>query len=161
MHKPLAVFIILMSFCSCDPDRVYDSYQSTPSFWGKDALVEFDVPVPDTLHDYNLFINIRNTGAYPFSNLFLITEMEFPNHSKVTDTLEYEMTEPDGSWKGSGFSDVKENKLWYKEQVRFPVLGACKVRIGHAMRKNGSAYGIDQLQGITDVGFRVEKRIKN
>jgi hypothetical protein len=29
------------------------------------------------------------------------------------------------------------------------------------MRKNGSAYGIDQLQGITDVGFRVEKRIKN
>ena len=31
------------------------------------------------------------------------------------DTLEYKMTAPNGELLGSGFTDIKENKLWYKE----------------------------------------------
>ena len=40
--------------------------------------------------------------------------MQQPNKKVVIDTLEYEMTEADGSLLGDGFTDVKESKLFYK-----------------------------------------------
>ena len=70
------------------------------------------------------------------------------------------MAAPDGSWLGTGFGDVKENKLWYKKNVRFTEPGEYEVRIKQAMRKNGEVDGIDNLKGITDVGFRIENSAK-
>ena len=55
-----------------------------------------------------------------------------------------------------GIADVKENKLWYKESVIFKETGEYKVNIQHAMRKNGDVEGIDELEGVTDIGFRIE-----
>lgn len=86
--------------------------------------------------------------------------MQFPNGKVISDTLEYEMTKPNGEWLGTGFGDVKENKLWYKENVKFYESGDYCVRIKQAMRKNGQVEGIEDLQGITDVGFRIEKSEK-
>ena len=59
MHKIITVILITITLCSCDPNRVYDTYKSTPNSWDKDLIMEFDVEVPDTLNQYNLFINIR------------------------------------------------------------------------------------------------------
>ena len=55
------------------------------------------------------------------------------------------------------FSEIKENKLWYKEQYKFNEGGEYKVSIEHAIRKNGATNGVTELKGITDVGFRIEK----
>ena len=157
MLQRISVLIIIFLFCSCDSNGVFDEYKSTPNIWHKDQSINFKIEVPDTINAYNLFINFRNNGEYPFNNLYLITEMNFPNHSKVTDTLEYEMAEANGEWLGQGFSDVKESKLWYKENVRFPIMGTCEIKISHAMRENGSVLGVETLDGVTDVGFRIEK----
>ena len=45
---------------------------------------------------------------YKYSNLFLITEMQFPHGRTISDTLEYNMARPDGSWLGTGFGDVSK-----------------------------------------------------
>ncbi|MBW1294080.1 gliding motility lipoprotein GldH [Aquimarina litoralis] len=152
--------IILLFLCagiySCDDERVFDEYRSVSYSWDKEEKVTFNLPELDSLEQYNLFINVRNTNDYKFSNLFLISEMEFPNGKIVTDTLEYEMARPNGEWLGSGFSDVKESKLWYKENVSFTENGVYKVTLQHAMRKNGETLGINTLEGITDIGFRIE-----
>ena len=157
MRKLVFLFVVGMISFSCDTKKVHDEYKSTPEVWHKDDEVSFTFQAPDTIHPYNVFINLRNNNAYKFSNIFLIAEMNFPNHSKVTDTLEYEMAKANGEWLGTGFSDVKENKLWYKEQVRFPITGDCEIKISHAMRKNGNELGVETLEGILDVGFRIEK----
>ena len=86
--------------------------------------------------------------------------MNFPHGKTVKDTLEYKMAEPNGEFLGTGLSDVKENKLWYKEGVVFNETGEYTVNIQHAMRENGEVNGIDNLEGITDVGFRIEKTNK-
>ncbi|MDX1542827.1 MAG: gliding motility lipoprotein GldH, partial [Christiangramia sp.] len=104
--------IILLS--SCDRKRVYDEYKPVIG-WHKDSLVSFELGTMDSSKVYDLFINIRNNNDYQYSNLFLITEIKFPQGKVISDTLEYEMTKPDGEWLGTGFGDVKENKLWYKE----------------------------------------------
>lgn len=163
MHKALnqAILGLLLIFLvSCDENRVYDEYESVNS-WHRDSLVSFQVKDVDTTQVYNLFINVRNDNQYQYSNLFLITEMHFPEGKVISDTLEYEMAKPDGEWLGTGFGDVKESKLWYKQNVRFDEAGDYEVDIQQAMRKNDEVNGIEELEGITDVGFRIEKATTN
>lgn len=152
----------LLLFCigiltACDADRVFDEYKTIPdASWHKDSLVSFNVRTKDTTNAYNLFINLRNNSDYRYNNIFLITAMNFPNGKVVKDTLEYEMAYPDGSFMGEGFTDIKESKLWYKKGVIFAEKGEYTFTIKQAMRKNAKVEGIEELQGITDVGFRIE-----
>lgn len=158
MRSAFLVFLlafVILAFSSCDRNRVFDEYESLNG-WHKDSIVTFELENIDSLKAYNLFINVRNNKDYNYSNLFLITEIKFPKGKVISDTLEYEMTKPNGEWLGTGFGDVKESKLWYKENVRFEESGKYKVTIQQAMRKNGEVDGIEELEGITHVGFRIE-----
>ena len=67
------------------------------------------------------------------------------------------MADPTGKFLGTGFSEIKENKLFYKENIIFPIIGEYSVAIKQAMRKSDEIDGIQNLNGITDVGFRIEK----
>lgn len=151
--------IVALLFCSCDSNQVFDEYKTVPNQWNKNEIIPFYVTAPDTINNYNLFVNLRNTSDYKYSNLFLIVEMNYPNGKTIKDTLEYDMANPDGSFLGTGFTDVKENKLWYKgykEKFKFTETGEYKINIQQAMRENGKVEGIENLEGITDVGFRIE-----
>jgi gliding motility-associated lipoprotein GldH len=118
--------------------------------------VQIVIPIKDTIRFHNLYINLRNTKDYPYSNLFLIAQMSFPDNTIVVDTLEYEMTDPTGKFLGSGFSDLKENKLFYKEKVRFRQQGMYHFEVRQAMRERNKVVGISQLKGVSDVGISVE-----
>lgn len=156
LSRVIVYSLLFLFLSSCDETRVYDKYKSVNSKWNKDDKINFKLTMPDTTSAYNLFVNLRNTNDYKYSNLFLIVQMNFPNGKTITDTLEYKMATPDGKLLGTGFSKNKENKLWYKESVVFNELGEYQVTIQHAMRENGKVNGIENLEGITDVGFRVE-----
>ncbi len=156
MVKVLALFLGAFLLLSCNSETVFSETQSLDGEWGADETVEFKLPQLDSLKKYNLFLNIRNTNQYKFNNLFLIVSMNFPHGKTITDTLEYRMANPDGSWLGQGIGDIKENKLWYKENVQFFEEGNYTVDIAHAMRNNGEVEGVTKLEGITDVGFSVE-----
>lgn len=153
---PFLIFCCLLFLVSCDKERVYDEYKSLPNEWHRDSVVSFQLEAPDTLNNYNLFINLRNNSDYKYSNLYIITEINFPYGKVISDTLQYEMAKSSGEWLGTGFGEVKESKLWYKENFRFPEAGEYSVKIQQAMRKRESTKGIKKLEGITEVGFRIE-----
>ena len=158
MLKGLIVLLLGILLVSCDGQAVISAYKSTDNgLWNKDSVIRFTFQAPDTLQPYNMFINIRNDQTYPYSNLFLIAELGFPNGVVARDTLEYEMAARDGQWLGSGQGSLKENKLWYKENVVFPNSGVYTLELSQAMRKNGQVDGIVELEGITDVGYQIEK----
>ncbi len=140
---------------SCDKKRVFDDYKSVGNSWDKDSLVSFDLPKLDPKKEYNLFLNLRDNNDYPFNNIFLIVSMSYPDGVTKVDTLEYEMADAEGNLLGDGFSDVKESKLVYKERAKFKA-GKHKVTIKQAARKTGKVAGINKLEGITEVGFRIE-----
>lgn len=158
MTKSL-VFILLILFCfiSCDKNRVYDTYKSLPDQWPRDSTITFEVDEIDSIQPYNLFINLRNTNAYKYSNIFLIANMNFPNGKVIQDTLEYKMAYSDGEWMGVGMNNSKTSKLWYKKGIRFTENGTYNFEIRQAMRKNGEEEGLEKLEGITEVGLRIEK----
>lgn len=151
------LFISLL--LGCNNGVEYSQYASLPDGWEAHNPVLFQLEVTDSLTPKDIFIMVRNTEQYPFSNLFLITKMEEPKSNKViVDTLEYEMATPEGKWLGDGYSAIKESKLWYKEQFVFPTKGKYNLKIEQAMRKIGDNEGVTVLKGITEVGVRVEKR---
>lgn len=156
----MALFLTVVMLVSCESNTVFSESQAMDGHWGADEVVQFKLPQLDSLKKYNLFLNIRNTNEYRYNNLFLIVNMTFPHGKTVTDTLEYRMANPDGSWMGQGIGNIKENKLWYKENVQFFEEGIYTVDIAQAMRNNGDVEGVTKLEGITDVGFSIEEASK-
>lgn len=151
----LYILVAILLF-SCDKKRVFDEYKSVGSSWNKDSIVTFNLPELDSTKHYNLFLNVRDNNDYPFNNLFVIVSLVQPNGVTKVDTLEYQMADEEGYLLGEGFSDVKTSKLVYKEKIKFKP-GKHTIRIKQAVRQTGKVDGIEKLEGITDVGFRIEK----
>lgn len=150
------ILSLLILSLSCTTGGVHQEFTSISEGWHKDSLQRFPFKAPDTTNLYDVFILIRNDESYGYANLFLLTQLRFPDGTVVADTLEYEMAKPDGTWLGKGFSSVKESTLWYKEAVKFPDTGLYQIEIQHAMRNSGQEKGVEILKGITEIGLLIE-----
>jgi len=158
MFRVVILGILISLFYTCQSDIAYNEYYALENNeWKQDNELAFEIEMQDSIATYNLFINLRNTKDFEYSNLYLITRMSFPDKTQVIDTLEYEMTDSEGRFLGSGFSDIKENKLFYKEQVRFSQSGSYVLQVKQAMRKRSEVMGITSLKGVKDVGLSLEK----
>ena len=67
------------------------------------------------------------------------------------------MADATGKFLGKGITDIKESKLFYKEQKIFPKVGNYQFQVRQAMRKNGEVQPLQKLNGIQDIGFSIEK----
>jgi gliding motility-associated lipoprotein GldH len=154
----LIVLLLFFLMISCNDVAEFNQYKALENgAWQANKKLVFEFDIKDTISPKNLFINIRNNNEYPFSNLYVITELNFPNGTSIIDTLQYEMTDNLGNFLGDGFSEIKDNKLFYKEKKVFPVSGKYIFNVRQAMRKNGEVDPIPFLEGINDVGFSIEK----
>lgn len=156
-NKYWVIIFLTMLVASCDQNRVFDQYHKLDGSWAKNDTIQFSFEQKDTINPYNLFLNIRNNNEYPFNNLFVIVRLTNPEKETKVDTLEYQMTNPDGSLLGEGFSDVKESKLWYQENFTFKKSGKYNIDIIHALREANQINGLERVNGVTEVGFRIEK----
>ncbi len=146
----LLLAVIALMLLSCDPGRIFDDMKKIPgNEWRAAEPVTFSMTIDDTLELTNVFIQVRNTTQYPFSNLFLFITTLGPGGQPGRDTLECTLAAPDGKWTGSG-RGLKENRFLLKQGMRWPRKGVYSFEIQQAMRT-------DPLPGIADVGLRVEK----
>jgi len=145
------VGLLLTAVSACDTHRVFDEYKTiTGGSWNKDSILVFDIPVTDTLQNHNLYINIRNDINYGYRNLWLFVKIEEPDGIALSDTFEIAMADPSGKWLGEGFGGLKTREVIYRRNVYFPHSGDYKISLQQGMRENS-------LDGISDVGIRVEK----
>jgi gliding motility-associated lipoprotein GldH len=145
--------ILLISIFACNNNSFFGEYKTIPrALWHRDSLVVFQVPITDTLQNHDLYIDVRNDIEYKYSNLWLFIDIVQPGDSiAVTDTFEVTLADPAGKWLGHGFGGVKTNELLFKQNVYFPISGIYTIEIKQGMRGT-------QLEGITEVGFRVERK---
>jgi gliding motility-associated lipoprotein GldH len=156
MRKLSCLVMLGVMVISCITNIIRSEYKSvTGAVWNKDDVKEFTFSEMDSLQEYQMFINVRNDQNFRYSNLFLIASLNTPEGEVVQDTLEYAMALPDGTWLGKGSGSLKENKLWYKENIVFSTSGVYTLKLSHAMRKNGNVSGVIGLEGITDVGIEI------
>jgi len=146
---PIALAALL--FASCDPDRVFEKNIRIPDgIWDRNNPVRFEVVVEDTITPHNLYINIRNAGMYPVSNLYLFVTTIAPSGHTIKDTVQIILADERGNWLGKGLGDIWDNQQLYKEQVRFAQKGEYIFEYEQAMR-------LEKLPFILDVGLRIEK----
>ncbi len=147
----LLVFAFALAFYSCDQTRVFDSYREIPeSDWHKDSILFFDIPVTDTIQNHNLLIQVRNETSYKYSNIWLFIEVAQPGGETIRDTFEIVLADPSGQWLGKGFGGLKTVQSVYRRNIFFPASGNYRLSLQHGMRE-------EFLQGIHDIGIRVEK----
>lgn len=156
-HRYLLVLLLGLSFhfTSCDTNRVYEENKGIDSgVWNVLDIKSFDVEVTDSTNAHNIFINVRNSGNYAFSNLFMFVTTTFPNGKTNKDTVECILSDQTG-WLGSGLGDIWDNQILYRRGVRFPLKGNYTFTYEQAQRSGDKAL-IENLPGIMDVGIRIE-----
>lgn len=153
-----SILVFLMT-TSCRQNCAFEDYTSIDSAWDKNKIIAYNFTIDDTLQKRNLYLKIRTSEKYKFSNLFLIVDLKYPNGKIEKDTLEYQMAKPDGSMLGDGLMSIKEHKLWYKGHqtpFMFSEKGDYTISINQAMRTLNNVPGVVSLEGILDVGFCIE-----
>ena len=146
----LAIFG-LFTFISCDRNRVFEENKNIPeNLWYINNKVTFDINITDTVSANNLYINVRNSGSYSYSNLFVFLTTYLPDNTASKDTLECTLADASGKWLGSGLGDIWDNKILFKRDFRFPQKGKYRFEMVQGMR-------INPLPLIADVGLRIEK----
>jgi gliding motility-associated lipoprotein GldH len=135
--------------CSCESDVVFEENKRIDNgVWRVSDGAHFEFETSDTTQLHNFYINLRNREDYPFSNIYFFVEMEFPNGKKSVDTVECFLADAAGKWIGSGSANLYDNRFLYQQGKQFPLAGRYKIDIHHGMR-------VEELKGITDVGFRL------
>lgn len=144
------LFLVLY-LASCDSKRFFEENKSLKDgVWMSTNFPSFNVAITDTLSRYDIFLNLRNDGIYPFSNLYLFIHTTLPGGKRATDTVECQLADPDGKWRGTG-TDLKFNRFLFQRGMKFPRKGAYRFELEQAMR-------VKALRGIRDVGIRIEKQ---
>ena len=148
------IVLITFSFLSCSQDEIFDNYKNIPNQWNNDSLIVFEFDLKSS--SYNTFINVRTEQSYRFNNLFLIVTVHDSTKIIMKDTLEYKMANSNGKLLGKKFLNTFQNKLVHKESAKFEN-GKYLVTIQHAMRKINKVSGLKLLDGIINIGYRIEK----
>ena len=147
----ISILLVAILFSACNNNVVYDENKEVnQQAWKTIDKLYYEVDITDTIKDYKLAINIRNTIEYPYSNIFFYLNTILPN-GKVTkcDTIECYLAYPDGTWKGKGSSKIRDNRFWIAKNIKFEQKGKYTFELRQAT--------IDStLKGICDVGLHLE-----
>ncbi|MGA9212331.1 MAG: gliding motility lipoprotein GldH [Kaistella sp.] len=150
MHKIMGAFFVLFFLASCRKDSEQVFINNLNGKWGAKAEQKFDFKITDAQNPKNIIFVVRNNNDYPYSNIRLIVNLlDGQTKKKSTDTLNYILAEPNGTWLGKGFGDTKEILFQYKLNYKFPANGDYSIGIIQAMRNNN-------LPGIEDIGIKIE-----
>lgn len=146
--------IVLLS--SCDDSRVYEkNYDFKEREWLANESPSFEFTVSDK-QSFNLYFNLRNTVAYPYSRIFInytlkdSTGLALKKEMIKTFLFDEKTGEPIGS---SGLGDIYDQQILLLKDYNFKQPGTYTVQFEQFMRT-------DTLQGVLAVGLRVESVTK-
>lgn len=144
--------VFVMTFCGmgCTDTAVLD--QNVPianHAWQYEVQPRLTAHITDVTRPYNIYLNLRHTPDYAYSNVFVLLHQHRPNGGDTTERVELTLAEPDGRWLGRGNGSVYAHQHLIRESVRFPDTGNYVFTLEQNMREN-------PLREITDVGIRVE-----
>jgi gliding motility-associated lipoprotein GldH len=152
----LAAAGLLLLAAACKPPKldVYEKNLEIPGHkWSSDYKPSFEVKIQpeDTAWLYNIYVNIRHTDAYPYSNIWLLIGTQYPGDSIPKEQrVELPLADVTGKWNGSGLDDIYEHRIFIQQNATFNIPGTYKFSFEQNMRQN-------PLPHVMNVGLRVEK----
>ena len=146
------LFAACVAVACSNENTVYHSYQSLPDEgWGKSDTLSFPLSVTDSIPaTLRIFAEVRNKIDYPYHDLHLFISRNMPDSTVWhTDTIVLSLADSNGKWTGKGWGSVYQAETFVKSvQPLHPSNYTIKVMSGMKDLK---------LQGINDIGIRIEK----
>lgn len=150
-RKSSILLVIFLLTISCNQNDVFFQYQKIPQqVWSKDSVMNFDIHIKNKEIPHNFYIHLRHNGNYPYQNIWLFLQQTNPDKSVTKDSVEVYLADQYGKWLGSGSGSLNEMQIFYQKNFQFPDTGTYRFEIRQGMRDS-------LLQGINDVGVRIEK----
>lgn len=148
----LVLTAALLGGCSdLDKLRVYEKNVPVPEHkWDYGFKPQYEVEITDTSARYNIYVTLRHTDAYRFSNIWLLVSTRYPGEAPVTRRVELPLADAAGRWLGSGMDDVFEHRVPIQQNARFDKAGVYRFTFEQNMRQN-------PLPDVMSVGLRIEK----
>lgn len=146
----------LFSAClltACNEHTVYHSYQSLPNKgWGKSDTLSFQIPITDSVPTtLRLFAEVRNSIEYPYHDLHLFISQNLQDSTVWrTDTIAFCLADSTGRWTGHGWGSIYQSETFITS-VRPLHPANYTIKIMSGMKD-------EKLQGLSDVGIRIEKQ---
>ena len=153
--KRMILFAVWMVLgFSCNRQNVFEQFITLRNqSWNNSEILHFNVNVTDTAAAHNIYIAVRNTGQYEYSNLYLFVTARSPNGSYTRDTTEIILANEHGKWKGKGSASMFTLQYPFRQNIRFPMPGIYQFDIEQAM-------WIKDLKHVSDIGLKIEKADK-
>ena len=152
------IFAFLLLFFSCDSNIEFINYNSVNGSWHKDSIQDFRFELNHLQEEeYKTYINLRINNDYKFSNIFLIVVLSDSLNIITKDTLNFKLADKSGIFLGDKRINLIENSLLHKEKISLENNMKYYVSIEHAMRVINKVGGLEYLNGVVDVGYKVEK----
>jgi len=146
--KFIQLFIFLLLFFSCTENTIFEKKVAVnKNGWHSNDKVLFSVNILDTISSYTVFLEIENTEEYKWENLFLFTDITFPDGKHIKDTADFLLSYSNGKWIGEQNGEIYTSKYPYKHNIRFPLTGTYSFSFEQAMRcgKTKTLTGIESL----------------
>lgn len=116
--------------------------------WDYENKPRIEVDVADASQRYDVFLNLRHTNKYTYSNIFVLLHQHDPDGGRDTTRVEIRLAAPDGRWLGSGSGAIFSHQHLVRDNYTFPDTGRYVFLIEQNMREN-------PLPEVTDVGIRI------
>ena len=149
--------VLLVTLClttACDENRVYEmNHDFSERYWLVSEKPQFKFEITNTNMRYNLYCNLRNEVAYPFSRIFFThyltdsTGLELNKALNQQFLFDKKTGKPFGS---SGLGDIYDHQFLLMKGYQFRRPGKYTIKFEQFMRK-------DTLEGMLSVGLRVER----
>lgn len=118
--------------------------------WDYDFKPRFTVHISDTTATYNIYVNLRHTDAYRYSNVWMIITTQFPGNTSRSQRVELPLADMEGKWLGTGMDDIFSHRILIQENAVFNQAGDYQFSFQQNMRVN-------PLRHVMSVGLRIEK----
>ena len=100
---------------------------------------------------------LRVNQKYRYNNIFVIITVTNSNGIISRDTIEYKVADNFGKFIGSKRINIYELSLSHKKGIQLMPKENYFINVEHAMRNTDETVGVERLEGVLDVGYKLEK----
>lgn len=144
--------IALTALVSCNSNAIFEDNTTIPDrSWTYSFKPSYNVKVDDKNAKYDVYINLRHTNEYDYSNIYLLLNEKGKGLKDTSHRKEISLAALDGKWYGKSAGSLYEVEYLAKKDLIFPDTGLYTFSIEQNMRDN-------PLKDINDVGIKVIKK---
>jgi gliding motility-associated lipoprotein GldH len=146
----IGILSLILLLTACNDKAIVDINKEIPGKnWSYITKIDIPVRIDNETQPYDLYMNLRHTADYKYSNIFVLIHQSGPGIKRTTERKEFKLAYPDGEWLGSGAGNLYSYQLLFRKNYKFPARGVYVFEFEQNMRDN-------PLAEISDVGLRVE-----